>query len=1296
MFTITDLSLPAGKTAQLMQTKPSLSLLPTLNSTMGPVGSAYTLRVNGLGTLTLTDVGDTMHGPATWGVKVNDSYWYYEGAGGQMHITIDSSGKCSIGGGAGTVTAQLTLDAPPYVPSPGSIAAESTLMQNHKAAAVLPPQSSFTSLQATSGNTLFLAISDAGVFQLVREQTDHQTGWTALDISTELAALLQVPSVKAKTFSAVQNHDTGNIDIALAVTLPSGSDVLCMLNNLPQTDGAAWMTAGGSNRNWNTRPYDDAAHPLATVSIANVFLPPQQDDITDARLICEVVTGNNFLQNYTVNFTGGSAWAQLQTSENFDKLLSQCIGKAPTAMFEGTYQLTSINGGLSINYVPLQSAFGPPTVIKMAAPAGATLMAALRTGDSDGSTNLYVAATGGIYLYTPAQQVNFGTGTLICATSLVTGVLDFFAYQTDQFVTVWGLNQQGEVFYSKCPKGQEATPSAWSVPVPIFFNASRVSAYIDQKTGGITSFAHTTEQQLVVISQDPISSLWQNSSILLPPPDYKAMIDYHAYSTHIVVNDTKGFPMANAQVAITALTNCTAFINDVYHILSPDVPVMIDTDASGNIAIVQQTDNISAICYSLKATGAAPLAVNPMTKAVNQKFAPLTSTTALMNATLPDSGGKKLVDPNLPTDKQQATVDALQQFVQVAAKLPADGSVVKPSGTNARAAATPFMATPDTVWGVVYGDGKWDYHDGDQAHEHLMSRLYQNSGGTVAARGATAALGAPEGLGSILGDIWNWLKKAFKDVTSFFIKVVDGVYHFFVELAGTFYRAVLNCLADILHGIEFVFNKIAVAFEDLIKFIGFLFNWGDIVRTHKVLKNVCVQYTGKIVSNIGGYKQTVKDQFTALIQSIDAWAGIADNIPASLQGQTGTSMQTSQPGVQGSDTPEYNYGSYQTKSNVSGASTSATVHLDDGPATLFDAFEQALEREKDILGALYVSLKTEVIDKIRDLTIAQIFTKIAAILADAVLESVENILLALLDVLQVLIQGVLDLLTAPIEIPVLSPLYKLISGGDDLSLLDLACLVMAIPVTLGAKLLSGQTPFPDDATTTALINATSFDQIRAIVNGTQTPRLAASANRAMVAAVDPQVNKNLILAGGIMSVVGAFFLSIIGPLKQKFKNVPGVITVLEYANTFFYFPYVFSDIASQVPDLQNKKWWAIWNEFMADITTAIVLVDLVMARKSGVWGKASWNNASPNIIALCNAVWIVPTVAPIFDPENQNDAGALSVIGGIFFDASGVLTLPIATEKDPESLAGLFIANGVVNGVYGISNLASSIITYKS
>ena len=97
----------------------------------------------------------------------------------------------------------------------------------------------------------------------------------------------------------------------------------------------------------------------------------------------------------------------------------------------------------------------------------------------------------------------------------------------------------------------------------------------------------------------------------------------------------------------------------------------------------------------------------------------------------------------------------------------------------------------------------------------------------------------------------------------------------------------------------------------------------------------------------------------------------------------------------------------------------------------------------------------------------------AIIASDLILKSARNLIVKVVDIIKIMISGLLDFLDAPLDIPIISYIYKVITG-DQLTFLDLVTLVGAIPATILYKLMSGQTPFPDNSHTQALIDAPDF------------------------------------------------------------------------------------------------------------------------------------------------------------------------------------------------------------------------------
>ncbi len=162
-------------------------------------------------------------------------------------------------------------------------------------------------------------------------------------------------------------------------------------------------------------------------------------------------------------------------------------------------------------------------------------------------------------------------------------------------------------------------------------------------------------------------------------------------------------------------------------------------------------------------------------------------------------------------------------------------------------------------------------------------------------------------------DAINWLKNAYNDVKTHFIQVVDGVYNFFIDIAGQLYTFVLDSINTVVSAVEFVFNKIKVFIEDLIKWLGFLFKWADIIRTHNVLKNTFKQFAGYSIQQIDVTKEKLVELFRVLEEKIDHWSGLVPNIPSTVGGLT--SASTPDPDQ---NSPQANWGIYQFKKQFGG------------------------------------------------------------------------------------------------------------------------------------------------------------------------------------------------------------------------------------------------------------------------------------------------------------------------------------------------------------------------------------------
>jgi hypothetical protein len=75
-------------------------------------------------------------------------------------------------------------------------------------------------------------------------------------------------------------------------------------------------------------------------------------------------------------------------------------------------------------------------------------------------------------------------------------------------------------------------------------------------------------------------------------------------------------------------------------------------------------------------------------------------------------------------------------------------------------------------------------------------------------------------------------------------------------------------------------------------------------------------------------------------------------------------------------------------------------------------------QQQEVFQAAYDSFKSNIIDKIHQLSFTQVVEGVFAIVADALLQSVENVLLAAIDVLVELVEGALEGLVTALPVTI--------------------------------------------------------------------------------------------------------------------------------------------------------------------------------------------------------------------------------------------------------------------------------------
>jgi hypothetical protein len=1133
------------------------------------------------------------------------------------------------------------------------ISSESELMKNRKHAVVMAPDRAFDVLQTPSGDALFFSVGTDGVFYLTREVSQTATGWNRVDLSTALSAAHGGAAVTAKSFAVAQNAGTRAVDMALVVTV-GGQDFLHLSLGNDNTD-AGWATPPG----WTAVPFDAGPAP-APLTIADVFVA----NIGGAETIFADVIRTpgdplRLLDRYYITPGSGQQW-------NLHKLaadlaagsIASCLGQRADDPVPGIYTFGTIGGRQELIFTPQYNFFrpaAPPSPARLTLPAGASAIASAT--DATGVSSLFVAATAGLFVFTPGNQHDQSAPVAVIPGGAFAGATVLSAATDGGRTAVWGLNPQGQLCYAACAAGSEGDQAAWSHPVPLVPAAEQFAFFLNLDAGTNVLFAHVDNTELVRLTQDPVTTGWSQRSILLPPTAPDDMVEQDTFTTHIQVTDDNRVPVPGVSVSVTATSPVSAYLNDVYHLLSPSVPVQVSTDMSGVLTVVQETSSLAGACFRVALTDTPAVAadVNPMSKAQATLAAVKSGDDlAAVQVTGTNGSSRPLVPATVAAGDRDAAASALAQLATVSGGLPSDGS--RQQGAAARAATARAAATVDL------------------------------------------------GVAVTAGDFFRWLEQAATDVEDFLVHEAEGLYHLVVTIAGEAYHALLDCYDAVVHAAEFVLGKIEVFFDDLVQWLGFVFGWSDIVRTHQVLKNYIRQFVASSAAAIGDIRAGLPGSFTQMQGFIDSWAGLPAAIPPGLAASTAGGTTQSAASLPGQDSPQGNWGTNLLRNNVASSSvTGPTAALGDDVLAAIEALGAAVGREKDVLEAAAARLKSGIIDKFHDLSVAQLIDGIIAIFSDALLQSLENVLLAVLDVLEAVAAGVADLLDTAIDIPVISGLYKEISG-DDLSLLDVACLIGAIPATICAKLFTGAAPFPDDARTAALIGAADFATIQRIRNPQPTfaaaVELMASAPHDDNNPADPdsKLTKNLVLSGAILALAGEYVMNVVTFLRQVFPQSVGLVITAAIC----YLPYNAPSIMGDLPNLAklNVTVWADWmNYVLTGLMGVKAAVDIGLARSpvATTWAQ----NIEPWVDLVACVIWMIPTIGsiatldPAAKPADKAVAG-LNFVASTAFCANGALAPALAQGSADNPVTAVVVDSiaAVLNHLWGVLSVAAAATAY--
>ncbi|HEY0063591.1 MAG TPA: hypothetical protein VGC21_15845 [Telluria sp.] len=493
---------------------------------------------------------------------------------------------------------------------PFTLSAASDLTQHALQADILDAEHQFEAVHSHAGGAMLFFIGSGEVFSVAKEEAGRTHGWTRSDLSSAQTRRDFPWGASCTRFAAVQG-ESGNIDLAMVLSDGSDDHLYLSLGNsdadLAWTDDPSWLPC----------PYDaEFSTAPDTIQIAGVMISDASDRyeiVVD--LIANPGEQARVLRRYRLDLSTPSHPAWIALGGGAGPLLegmATCVGRVDAS--EGLYTLATSNGRRRLHYAELHGEAGQSAALPLAlrVPGERAPDAIATCRNLDNSTDLYIAARGGLYLMTAGGQ-RAGDGLLLVQSPLFDNVTCMRALVAGDRVVLWALNRDGALFYLGCALGQAADPAAWSNPLCTLAGISAFSPFHDRLHGALVVLARGADG-LIKSVKSPVTGLWNRRRITLPPSNLlQPALSTAAYVTCIRVADGAGKAAGHAAVQLSASSATSVYVNGLYRIVGP-VAISVQTDGEGALTIIENVSGLAGARFEAHAGGCS-ISVNPMEQA---------------------------------------------------------------------------------------------------------------------------------------------------------------------------------------------------------------------------------------------------------------------------------------------------------------------------------------------------------------------------------------------------------------------------------------------------------------------------------------------------------------------------------------------------------------------------------------------------------------------------------------------------------------------------------------------------------
>ena len=563
-------------------------------------------------------------------------------------------------------------------------------------------------------------------------------------------------------------------------------------------------------------------------------------------------------------------------------------------------------------------------------------------------------------------------------------------------------------------------------------------------SNGPEAFLVGLNADLTHLAQALTDGIWKTVTLATPSPSAQAPVTRRTYSREFVVRDRQGNLLQNVPVQVLADRKAVVTVNGLTHHVDTVSTAATTSNLQGRVIVSSEAVSLSSLGLTLEVGGEGGLVQGPFRADLrtHQRLSGQDDTFVVSGQTLQQSG---IVPSSVSPAQADAYAAQVRQLASLAVKQHRAGEPRSVAGGG-----------PATGLALDFSGAHAAYRE---LSEEEAKRAWES---------------AADG-GSIWGDVAHFFEQEIDQLVSLTIQVLDDAAR--VIINGVKY--LLTTLADVLKAIEVFLVKLAEdvvdAIEKILDWLRMLFDWDDVLDTQKVVAYYLTQALGNLETDVGqevpqqlvrGF-DTVRDRIEQAFDAAEKYfSNNGQTLSQTVPSQWSNPIGGSGPPLAG-DGVRTAHDANAVRCNYVRNKVGTFLATAGGAALFVQAPPFDLDRILETFEQQFPAQKLEqalgrVLDLQKSLSDPKSFPDVAVVdllqavedMVVLVLAGIEAQLLAMLELASEALVTFGEALDAPLDVPVLSWLYKELTG-ETLTVASAATLLIALPVTILYKILFG-------------------------------------------------------------------------------------------------------------------------------------------------------------------------------------------------------------------------------------------------